>query len=108
MSKPITASEKEELKKKQEEEARLAEERKQQIAKSVVMKPGDTNKDPVFDKIVKDMSQNAFIQKEGKGLQLYPQSDSDSDGDAKGGETPEEAKRRKLKKKMAKRGLLKK
>ena len=61
MSKPITASEKEELKKKQEEEARLAEERKQQIAKSVVMKPGDTNKDPVFYKIVKDMSQNAFI-----------------------------------------------
>jgi|DEB0MinimDraft_12_1074336.scaffolds.fasta_scaffold13860_1 hypothetical protein len=93
-AKRITA---EEQKKQAEEEAKIAEERKRAIDNSVVMKPGDTNKKPVLDNMVKNFSQQAFISKEGKGLQLYPQSDSDSEGHE--GETPEEAKRRKEKKK---------
>jgi len=36
------------------------------------MKPGDENKKPVLDNMVKNFSQQAFITKDGKGLQIYP------------------------------------
>ena len=51
---------------------------------SVVLKPTDESKKPIMESIVKNFSQQAFVQQEDKGLQLYPQSDSDSDEPVEG------------------------
>ena len=61
-------------------------------------------KKAVFSQQVKTFSQQAYTSKPGKGLQLFPQSDSESD-ESIDGETPEEALRRKEKRKAKKRGF---
>ena len=53
-------------------EAKAHEEREARIAASQVMKPGgsEVQKKPVFEKIVDQFSQKAYVSAPGKGLRL--------------------------------------
>ena len=86
------------------EAAKAGEEKKPKGNYAAITKPGDNSKKPVMDNMVKNFSQMAFITKAGNGLQMYPQSDEESDEGPREGETQEDAKRRKEKKRAKKKG----
>lgn len=87
-------------------EAKAAEERESRVAASQIMKPSgsDPQKKPVFEKIVDQFSQKAYVSAPGKGLRLdldkdEQESEEDEENDENLNEEQKVAKKKKEKEK---------